>query len=109
MSSVGATGTEGITPNNGPKQRKKIEEKNKEILVFDKNRLPKQIYGEHIKRYDLPVNIDNNTPMKDHINNFPESFRENLTPEMKADIEAGMRTADFCKKYAKELSQNMGL
>ena len=106
--SVRASGTEGTTPNHVPPQAKKIKE-NKEILVFDKNRLPKQVYGEHIKLYDLPGNIDNNTPMKDHINNFPKSFRENLTPEMKADIEAGMRTADFCKKYAKELSQNMGI
>ena len=105
--SIKASGTEPMdTLKYTPREMKKIEPI--EIKVFNP---PKQVHGEYIKRDPSVVKLETrmNSPMKESLENLPDNVKKNLTPEMKADIEAGMTTKDFTDKYKDALAKNMGL
>ena len=98
--SITASGTEPMdTLKYTPREMKKIEPI--EIKVFNP---PKQVHGEYMIR-DLSVNPS----MKESLKHLPDNVKKNLTPEMKADIEAGITTKDFIDKYKDALEKNMGL
>ena len=105
--SIKASGTEPMdTLKYTPREMKKIEPK--EIKVFNP---PKQVHGEYIKRDPREVNWETkmNSPMKESLKHLPDNVKKNLTPEMNADIEAGMTTKNFIDKYKDALAKNMGL
>ena len=86
-----------------PREMKKIEPI--EIKVFNP---PKQVHGEYIKS-EVNWETKKNSPMKESLKHLPDNVKKNLTPEMEADIEAGMTTKDFIDKYKDALAKNMGL
>ena len=97
------TDTIKFTPN------EKIEKfQPKEIKVFNP---PKQVHGEYMRKepsiFQLATKI--NSPMKENLANLPDNIKKNFSPEMKADIEAGMTTKEFLEKYKNALAKNLGI
>ena len=106
--SVGQSGTNGVPIGSEYWKQQPIENyQPKEIKIFPKKEYPQKTMMDHIDvnpRYDVKATATRlDEPVKDNLDRFPESMKQNFTQDMKDAIEGGITHKEFFDRYGEKL------